>query len=247
MPLDMLRAICEDFLKTGFPLSQSRIILSGGDPLLHPGFVGVCGTVRKLNGRVTLSTNGILIPKYIHTFHKNDGIQVSVDGNEEVHDYIRGEGSYQKAVKALHLLDENGINHGVGFTLNRLNLKCVDHVIDLCIDTGSRTLNLNLYQPLYNHLEAVTFKKWLEIRGYAIKRAEKEGIYIPTSCIEKGCIAGVLGISVLPDGTYWDCSRNQMIIGNYPQKIEEALFWENIVDEKPRDQFETCCRRLRYE
>jgi sulfatase maturation enzyme AslB (radical SAM superfamily) len=33
---------------------------------------------------------------------------------KEVHNYIRdirGEGSYQKAVKALHLLDEHEINH----------------------------------------------------------------------------------------------------------------------------------------
>ena len=35
MPLNMLRAICEDFLKTDFPLPQSDLILSGGEPLLH--------------------------------------------------------------------------------------------------------------------------------------------------------------------------------------------------------------------
>lgn len=227
-------------------MPQSRIILSGGEPLLHPNFINVCDTIRKLNGRITLSTNGVLIPKYIHIFHKNDAIQVSVDGNEKIHDYIRGEGSYQKAVKALNLLDENGINHGIGFTLNKLNMKCVDYIIDLCIETGSKTLNLNLYQPIRNKLEPVTFKKWLEVREYAIERAEKEGIYIPSSCIEKGCIAGVLGLSVLPDGTYWDCSRNQLVIGKYPQKIKDVLFWDNIVNNKPRNQFETCCRRLEY-
>ena len=34
MPSDMLRAICEDFLKTDFPLPRSDLI-SGGEPLLH--------------------------------------------------------------------------------------------------------------------------------------------------------------------------------------------------------------------
>ncbi|MGB2728631.1 MAG: radical SAM protein [Halobacteriota archaeon] len=65
MPLDMLRAICTDFLKTALPLPQSAIILSGGDPLLHPNLIEACNIVRKLNGRVTMSTNGILIPKRI--------------------------------------------------------------------------------------------------------------------------------------------------------------------------------------
>nr|WP_276624047.1 radical SAM protein [Methermicoccus shengliensis] len=203
MPLDMIKNICIDFLKTRLPLHRTEIVLSGGDPLLHPNFAEICELVRKLNGNIRLSTNGILIPKYIHVFRKQDGVQVSVDGNEEVHDYIRGEGSYQKTVKALHLLDENGINHSIGFTLNRLNLECIDHIIDLCIETGCRMLNLNLYQPIRNSLklEPVTFKKWLKVREYAIKKAEKEGIYIPKLCIERGCIAGVLGLSVLPSQT----------------------------------------------
>ncbi|MBA7514210.1 hypothetical protein ES705_06235 [subsurface metagenome] len=32
MPLDMIRLICTDFLQTAFPLPQSAIIFSGGDP-----------------------------------------------------------------------------------------------------------------------------------------------------------------------------------------------------------------------
>lgn len=251
MLIRLIKSICNDFLDTKFPPLKREIILSGGEPLLHPNFAEICEFVRKLVGSVRLSSNGILIPRYIHTFKRHDGIQISVDGNKEVHDFIRGEGSYEKAINALYLLDEYEINHGIGFTLNRLNLKCVDHVIDLCIETGSRMLNLNIFHPINNSpnnsLEAVTFKEWVGVRDYAIKRAEKEGISIPTLCIEKGCIAGVLGLSVLPDGTYWDCSRNQMVIGKYPQKIEEILFWENIVNEKPRNQFETCCRRLKYE
>ncbi len=66
MPLDMIRSICTDFLKTAFPLPQSAIILSGDDPLVHPNFVEACDTLRKLNGHITMSTNGILIPKYIY-------------------------------------------------------------------------------------------------------------------------------------------------------------------------------------
>ena len=247
MPLDMLRAICEDFLNTEFPLPESTIILSGGEPLLHPDFAAVCTIVRKLNGRIIMSTNGILLPQYIHTFQKNDGIQVSVDGDEKVHDCIRGKGSYKKAVKALKILDEHGIHHSLSFTINQANKHCIDHIIDLCIETGASTLNFNIYQPVRkSDLRPIGYMEWVELRGHVEKRTEKEGIYVPEVCIESGCIARILGLSVLPDGTYWDCSRNQNVIGKYPQPIKDVLLWGNIKEHKPVNPFETCCKYLRW-
>ena len=247
MPLDMLRAVCENFLTTDFPLPQSTIILSGGEPLLHPNFIDACCIVRTLNGHITLSTNGILIPQYIHTFQKNDGIQVSVDGNEKAHDFIRGKGSYEKALNALEMLDEHGIHHSISFTLCEENKHCIDHIIDLCIETGASTLNFNIYQPVRkSDLRPVGYMEWVEQRRHVEKRAEKEGIYLPDSCIEGGCIARILGLSILPDGTYWDCSRHQKVIGKYPQPIKEILLWDNIKEHKPVNPFETCCKYLRW-
>ena len=247
MPLDMLRAICEDFLQTDFPLPQSVIILSGGEPLLHPNFIEACDSVRKLISHVSLCTNGILIPKYIHTFHKNDGIQVSVDGDREAHDFIRSKGSYEKAVKALKLLDEYGIRHSISFTINQANKHCVDHIIDLCVETGAHTLNFNIYQPIRkSELETIRYMEWIEMRKYVAKRMEKKGICLPEGCIEGGCIARILGLSVLTDGTYWDCSRNEKVIGKYPQPIREVLLWDNIKKHEPVNPFETCCRNLKW-
>ncbi|WP_290597594.1 MULTISPECIES: radical SAM protein [unclassified Archaeoglobus] len=175
MDIEMLKNICNDFLNTDFPFSKKSIILSGGEPLLHPKFAEICELVRMLVGSVRLSTNGILIPKYIHLFRRWDGIQVSVDGDRRTHDFIRGQGSYDHAVNALFLLDEKRINHSVGFTINCLNSNCVDHIINLCVNTGSMTLNLNLYHPVQSNefIKPITFKKWIEIKEYATKRAEK--------------------------------------------------------------------------
>jgi MoaA/NifB/PqqE/SkfB family radical SAM enzyme len=168
MLLDMLRALCADFLKTEFPLPESTIILSGGEPLLHPNFVEACKIVRKLNGHITMSTNGILIPNYIDVFEKNDGIQVSVDGDEKAHDFIRGKGSYEKAVRVLKLLDEYEIRHSISFTINQANKHCIDHIIDLCAETGARTLNFNIYQPIRkSDLKPVRYTEWIELRKKA--------------------------------------------------------------------------------
>jgi MoaA/NifB/PqqE/SkfB family radical SAM enzyme len=248
MPLEMIREVSTDFLQADLPLPESTIILSGGEPLLHPQFGEVCSIVRSLNGYVALSSNGILVPQYIDLFRRNDGIQISIDGNSRVHDFIRGAGSYENAVRALRLLDENNIRHSISFTANKQNLKCIDHIIDLCIETGSYLLNFNLYHPIHeNGLDPLSFSDWLSEKQRVKERVEQEGILCTATCVEKGCIAGILGLSVLPDGTYWDCSRNQHTIGKFPQKIRDVLFREHIQQEKCRDQFETCCRRLDYE
>lgn len=247
MSLDMLRGICEDFLSTDFSLPQSELILSGGEPLLHPNFIEASNIVRKRNGHITMSTNGILIPKYIDVFEKNDGIQVSIDGDRKAHDFIRGKGSYEKAVKGLKLLDEYGIRHTLSFTINKANKHCIDHIINLCVETDVRTLNFNIYQPIRKTgLNPIRYMEWIGMREYVEKRTEKEGIYLPEGCIEGGCIARILGLSVLPDGTYWDCSRNQKVIGKYPQPIKEVLLWDNIKKHEPVNPFETCCRNLKW-
>ncbi|MEA1945008.1 MAG: hypothetical protein U9N07_06740 [Euryarchaeota archaeon] len=88
--------------------------------------------------------------------------------------------------------------------------------------------------------------EWIEMRKYVEKRTEKEGMYLPEGCIKGGCIARIIGLSVLTDGTYWDCSRNQKVIGRYPQPIREVLLWENIKEHKPVNPFETCCRNLKW-
>jgi MoaA/NifB/PqqE/SkfB family radical SAM enzyme len=247
MPLDMIRDISTDFLQTDFPLSQSYIVLAGGDPLLHPEFPEVCRIIRELGCSISLSTNGILVPQYVSIFQTGDSIQVSVDGDEAAHDFIRGDGSYEKAVQALYVLKENNVPHSISFTINKQNHHCLDHMIDLCRDSGSYLFNFNPYQPIRNHnLDPISFSQWIELRKYAKKRLESHRTIMPGICVEEGCIAGILGLTVLPDGTYWDCSRNQEIIGRYPQKIRNVLFWDHIRNHTSRDQFQTCCKRMVY-
>jgi MoaA/NifB/PqqE/SkfB family radical SAM enzyme len=245
MPLEMIREVSTDFLQTGFPLPQSYIVLAGGEPLLHPEFPEVCRIVQELGCSISLSTNGILVPQYVSVFKPGDSIQVSIDGDKPTHDYIRGEGSYEKGVQALKILREHHIQHSISFTINKQNAHCLDHIIDLCRETGSYLFNFNPYQPIRNNnLDPIPFSQWIKLRQYAEKKLGSHGILMPGTCVETGCIAGILGISVLPDGTYWDCSRNQRVIGRYPQKIHDVLFWDHIRNHTVHDQFQTCCRRL---
>ena len=236
MPLEIIKNLCEDFMSTEFPLKEYNILLSGGEPLMHSEFEQLLNLIREFQSHVRLSTNGILIPKYIDVFDKNDGIMVSIDGDRETHDNIRGEESYNKAINALESLQEHKIKHSIGFTLCRLNSHCIDHIIELYKKYECTMLNFMPYQS-FNRKSTMTvrFTEWLKSKEYVSK-------YVKTiiTCLETGCVAGICGVAVTPDLNYWGCPRHQEIIGRYPRPIKGVL-------KRPEDivnPFNTCCNYL---
>jgi hypothetical protein len=58
-------------------------------------------------------------------------------------------------------------------------------------------------------------------------------------CYLGNCVAGVMGCMVMPDGTYYDCSRNMNQLGKYPQKIEDVL----LTGKGYRNPYSTCMKR----
>ena len=234
--LEAIQNICADFMSTEFPLNKYSIILSGGEPLLYSKFEQLCDLVREFQDHVRLSTNGILIPKYIDIFEQNDGIMVSIDGDRETHDRIRGKGSYDKAIKALECLQEHGINHSIGVALCKLNFHCIDHLIELCKRYDCTTMNFMPYQSFNGKSDkTVRFTEWLKAKEYVSKHVKTL-----VTCVETGCVAGIYGIAVTPDLNYWDCPRHQEVIGRYPQPIQTVI-------KKPGEvmnPFDTCCEYL---
>ena len=236
MPLEIIKNLCEDFFSTKFPLKKYSIILSGGEPLLYSKFEQLCNLAREFQCHLRLSTNGFLIPKYIDIFEQNDGIMVSIDGDRETHDRIRGKGSYDIAIKALEYLKEHRINHSIGFALCKLNFHCVDHIIALCKKYECMILNFMPYQSFNEKSgKTVRFTEWLKAKKYVNKHVKTL-----VTCIETGCIAGIYGVAVTPDLNYWDCPRHQEIRGRYPQQIKEVL----KKTEEITNPFDTCCKYI---
>ncbi|MEW6713043.1 MAG: radical SAM protein, partial [Candidatus Riflebacteria bacterium] len=92
-----------------------HINLTGGEPLLHQNFWEIVKLIKNQTGRQFswgLLTNGTLIDATMarEIAEENPAlVQVSIDGNEETHDRIRGMGSYCKAVSGIKNLVHAGI------------------------------------------------------------------------------------------------------------------------------------------
>jgi len=245
MTLEMVHGLCTDFMTADLPANNRRIILNGGDALVHPDIGEIIRFVRSISGSVAFSSNGILIKDTLPLLTHSDTVQISIDGDPETHDRIRGYGNYAVAEKALHLLNRHHIPHTISFTIHTGNSSCLDHVMDLAIRTGSVLLNIGYYSPVIpSDLTPIPYSDFIRLKQKVRIHLARFGITVPSGCTETGCIGGILGISVLADGTYWDCSRSQKVIGRYPERIGDVLVRTRNAGGLRKDQLSTCIRRM---
>ena len=116
-------------------LRAKRVTLSGGEPLLHPDLRRIVEFAGP-RFKIQLLTNGTLIDEEWARFlaQFDIDIQISLDGStSSVHDAIRGQGSYDAAIRGLKHLQEAGLgrsitiattvmNHNVGDLANMVSL-----------------------------------------------------------------------------------------------------------------------------
>ncbi len=88
------------------------IAFTGGEPMLCPDLIDLMHHAHLRTGRVTMNTNGLLIetPAQAKALAETmAGIQISLDGADpEVHDFVRGKGTWQRTWKSIGLLCDAG-------------------------------------------------------------------------------------------------------------------------------------------
>ena len=111
-------------------LGTKLIKFTGGEPLLREDMVEIINQTHSRGLSVFLSTNGILFPEKVNEINKLDGVTLSLDGPEEIHDHIRGRGSYGKTIEAIKTAKDKRIPLSISATLNSLNLESINHLLD---------------------------------------------------------------------------------------------------------------------
>ncbi len=99
-----------------------KLMISGGEPLLHPEFWKLMDVLTSCELRIVLLSNGTLVDK--KTARKLSGcvheVQVSIDGISS-HDLLRGSGSYDKAMRGISNLKSCGIQVSIATMIHRYN------------------------------------------------------------------------------------------------------------------------------
>lgn len=137
LSLDEMRSI----VNQGTELGTHLYMLTGGEPLIKKNeILTLC---RENPDCMFLAyTNATLIDQAFCDEMKKVGnlsLALSIEGNEESNDFRRGEGAYQKTIKAMDLLKENGLVFGISVCYTSKNIPYVtsDEFFDLMISKGS--------------------------------------------------------------------------------------------------------------
>ncbi len=179
-----------------------KLMISGGEPLLHSGFWELMGILDSCELRTVLLSNGTLIDK--KTSGKLSGhvdeVQVSIDGIKS-HDLLRGKGSYEKAISGIHTLRDSGIAVSIATMVHKYNTGEFEEMKKLFSDLNVLSWSVDVPCAAGNLLEnreyvpdiegAASFLKY----GFGAGAHESSGDY---TCGSHLC-------AVSPEGTVSKC------------------------------------------
>jgi len=140
LPVEKILRVSKEFEE----IQGLRLLLSGGEPLLHPHFWEINEILREYPFRSVLLSNGTLINKAAAEKLRVHEVQVSLDGMKEGHESIRGEGAFEKTLQAIdHLLGAN-IRVSVATMIHRKNLKEFDELASLIQSKNIEEWNVDI-------------------------------------------------------------------------------------------------------
>ena len=121
----------DDLKAFGVPV----LILSGGEPLLHPDIFAISQRAKAMGFYVGLSTNGTLIDDALLPAIAAVGydyVGISLDGIEATHDrFRRKQGAYAASLAAVRRCRDAGIKVGIRFTLTQDNAHDLPALLEL--------------------------------------------------------------------------------------------------------------------
>ena len=136
-------------------LSAQRVTFTGGEPLLRPDFFEIAKAFWKANPRkrvrLFLISNGSLIEKTEAAFIAKmfDEVRISVDGPREVNDKLRGDGTFDGAMKAIDRLKNAGIFPSVSITVTNQNVDSLSEFLSFLLrEKVAVAFNLVPFRPV---------------------------------------------------------------------------------------------------
>ncbi len=107
-----------------------RVQFTGGEPMLREDVGVILERAKSLGMFTGISTNGFQVPERVEELLPADIVQVSHDGPEEIHDYLRGEGSHRTARLALDALKKRGVPVWTNTVLTAANADRIEEIVE---------------------------------------------------------------------------------------------------------------------
>lgn len=133
-----LRA-ADEWLEIGRQMKDAGVLfllLTGGEPFLYPDFRRLYLELRKMGMIITINTNGTLIDEDLAAFlgkYKPRRVNITLYGTDEetYANLCHYPGGYEKTLRGIRLLREQGVDVKVGGSLARANQDDLDKLLNI--------------------------------------------------------------------------------------------------------------------
>lgn len=179
--------LCDDLKELGV----RWVTLSGGEPLLRPGWHRIAARLSR-NGIVpNLITNGWLMTRDMAQLAKQSGVgtvAISFDGLRKTHDKIRKAGSFSRCANAFRILKQNEQYCGAITTITKMNIDQLEEMRTFLVGMGVDSWQLQIGIPMGNmvhHKDQLIEPEQVErILDFCLDTARRKQIMVyPADCL----------------------------------------------------------------
>lgn len=142
--------MAKKIIKEALDLGLEHLVLSGGEPFYNKELLFELIRYSKKKGLfVTITTNGTMISESDLIILKElnvDKLQFSLDGHKrEIHEFIRGNGTFEKTINSIKLATQLGINSSVMMVLFKINRDNFDKFCKFIEQLGVKELGVERF------------------------------------------------------------------------------------------------------
>lgn len=243
LSLDKIKHILSEFEG----MQGLRLLITGGEPLLHKRFKEINDLLPDFAFRKILFTNGTLITKEaLKRFNVNE-LQISVDGLEEAHEALRGKNTFKQTMEAISMARETGLAVSVSTMIHSKNLQDFEKMEKLFRSLGIREWAVDAPCTEGNLRENIAFHVNPETAGKFLNYGFGEGLHGGG----EGFACGLHLASVMADGKVAKCAFYKASpVGLIDEGLE--ICWRKITPLRLKDLqcdcefIETCRGGCRY-
>ena len=207
------------------------VAVLGGEPSLYRHLKEVLHHASSLGLTTRLVTNGLrpfqLVLPQLVSARVLSGVHVSIDGNEEIHDRLRGAGTFARAVESVRQSLGLGLAVTVNMTVSRENVDTVPLVHEMFCESGVRRLNVHWMSPVGRAgdpgaPQPVDATRWASLLAWvdSLRNTGPHDYYVECQDVFRtgsetlSCAVGrTTNLQFFPDGSVFTCG---MLVSSVP-------------------------------
>jgi radical SAM protein with 4Fe4S-binding SPASM domain len=258
LPLDALLGILAQFkdLLDRRGRAPGHVTVTGGEPFIRGDFPDLLEALAREKPRLgfAILTNGTRIDAAMARRLRQWGpqfVQISVDGTRELHDQIRGAGSFASAVEAVRHLTRERVPVFLSFTAHRQNFHDFPEVARLAGRLGASRVWADRLIPAgagasLETLSPEETREFIALMGRTAQQQHRRWFHRTQVALHRAlqfhagaqpyrCSAGNTLITIQPNGDLYPCRRMPIRIGNVLETPLADLYRNNPLLQQLRD------------